>query len=87
MKKILLLFVLFLGFSFGAYASNEIESLNIEERYDFVLTVDLGDIGSTIIYRFQDGSHVTIDDGTFCTDYWSETSGGGSEFNGTICNN
>ncbi len=78
MKKILLLFVLFLGFSFGAFAANEIEPVEFR-------SLPKGDITDWIVYDFKDGERVVIDDGTYCIDYWSETTGEGSVYTGTLC--
>ena len=54
MKKILLLFVLFLGFSFGANAASEVQ--------DFVLKESISESPSWVIYRDDNGHWYWYDD-------------------------
>ncbi len=60
MKKILLLFVLFLGFSFGAFAASEWQI--IAEVQEFVLKESIQESPSWLIYRDDNGHWYWYDD-------------------------
>ena len=79
MKKILLLFVLFLGFSFGAFAANEIESVDASVRLGWSDQPVI-----MVVYR-ADGTVDIIRDGGPCNETWVEDEDGIAHYKGEIC--
>ena len=66
MKKILLLFVLFLGLNVGAFAAFEVEPVLVSSE-----------MPDRAILYFNDGTSVEFDDGFDCLTVYGESTGGG----------
>ncbi len=73
MKKILLLFVLFLGLNVGAFAANDVVGNEVIDSPNWVHLTNL------------DGTEECIDDGRACTVYYNEDRPGDYSFEGTFC--
>ena len=82
MKKILLLFVLFLGLNVGAFAATEILP---PAQIAPTQIASKGDAPVMIIIRWKDGGATSIWDGSPCISVYNETGGGGTEFVTEIC--
>ena len=67
MKKILLLFVLFLGLNVGAFALSEVESMD---------SLPLDELPAKAVIYYQDGTTAKVDDGWDCTTVYGESDTG-----------
>ena len=75
MKKVLLLFVLFLGLNVGAFAVNEMESESVQKC----------EAPKWVVVLFQDGTWLSGNDGDKCTHFYIETDYGGTQYMGSNC--